>query len=263
MREVAVRQHMPDPLVAGPGVHSRCALLIFRREPTGTASATWTAAAPPPEAASGRRSGWGWTCVEGAVGHVGAAVGARRAQTLDRARNGYGYPPPSHADRVSQLFYSLCAVSVWKSTGRSRSGSAGSPATVMGFPVSSRSRDRTPNWRPDWKELAARPRPQPDLAALQALLDTFTSYYNHQRPHRSCRTRLPRRRVCRPAKATSGDRTTDAHNRVRTDRIDATGELLRELTLDPSRNYQPTGRKPGPKTENTVTRRGFTVSSMS
>ena len=84
-----------------------------------------------------------------------------------------------------------------------------------------------------------------------------------------------------------GDRTTDTHNRVRTDRIDssgavtlrhagqlyhigtgrtharthilllvqdlgirvinaATGELLRQLTLDPSRNYQPTGRQPGP-----------------
>jgi hypothetical protein len=26
----------------------------------------------------------------------------------------------------------------------------------------------------------------------------------------------------------------------------ATGELLRELTVDPSRNYQPTGRPPGP-----------------
>ena len=26
----------------------------------------------------------------------------------------------------------------------------------------------------------------------------------------------------------------------------ATGELLRELTLDPARNYQPTGRPPGP-----------------
>ncbi len=26
----------------------------------------------------------------------------------------------------------------------------------------------------------------------------------------------------------------------------ATGELLRELTLGPSRNYQPTGRPPGP-----------------
>jgi hypothetical protein len=26
----------------------------------------------------------------------------------------------------------------------------------------------------------------------------------------------------------------------------ATGELLRQLTLDPARNYQPTGRPPGP-----------------
>lgn len=26
----------------------------------------------------------------------------------------------------------------------------------------------------------------------------------------------------------------------------ATGELIRELTLDPGRNYQPTGRPPGP-----------------
>ncbi|HEX3897957.1 MAG TPA: transposase, partial [Mycobacteriales bacterium] len=26
----------------------------------------------------------------------------------------------------------------------------------------------------------------------------------------------------------------------------ATGELLRELTIDPRRNYQPTGRPPGP-----------------
>jgi hypothetical protein len=27
----------------------------------------------------------------------------------------------------------------------------------------------------------------------------------------------------------------------------ATGELIRELTLDPARNYQPTGRPPGPR----------------
>ena len=26
----------------------------------------------------------------------------------------------------------------------------------------------------------------------------------------------------------------------------ATGELLRDLTIDPTRNYQPTGRPPGP-----------------
>ena len=127
--------------------------------------------------------------------------------------------------------------------------------------------------------------PQPaDLAALQALLDTFTSYYNHHRPHRS----LPHQATpatayhARP-KAAPGDRTADTHHRVRTDRIDdsgtvtlrhggrlyhlgigrahartrilllvqdlhirvidaATGELLRELTLDPDRNYQPTGK---------------------
>jgi hypothetical protein len=29
----------------------------------------------------------------------------------------------------------------------------------------------------------------------------------------------------------------------------ATGELLRELTLDPNRDYQPTGRPPDPKNE--------------
>jgi hypothetical protein len=35
----------------------------------------------------------------------------------------------------------------------------------------------------------------------------------------------------------------DRHVRV----IDAaTGELLRELTIDPTRDYQPTGKSPGP-----------------
>ncbi len=29
----------------------------------------------------------------------------------------------------------------------------------------------------------------------------------------------------------------------------ATGELLRQLTLDPARNYQPAGRPPGPTTK--------------
>jgi transposase InsO family protein len=136
--------------------------------------------------------------------------------------------------------------------------------------------------------LRAQP-PQPaDLAQLQALLDAFTTIYNHQRPHRS----LPHRATpataytARP-KATPGDRAGDTHDRVRTDRVDAngkltlrvngklhhigigaacartpvlmliqdlrirvinaaTGELLRELTLDPARDYQPTGRPPGP-----------------
>jgi transposase InsO family protein len=133
--------------------------------------------------------------------------------------------------------------------------------------------------------------PQPaDLAALQALLDSFTSYYNTQRPHRSLPHRAtPATAYAARPKATPGDRAAGTHQRVRTDRIDttgkvtlrhggtlyhlgigrahagthilllahdlhvriidaATGELLRELTLDPARNYQPTGKpKGGPR----------------
>jgi transposase InsO family protein len=139
------------------------------------------------------------------------------------------------------------------------------------------------------KRLAAQ-QPQPaTLTQLQSLLDTFTRYRNHHRPHRS----LPHRATpatasaARP-KATPGDRAADTHDRVRTDNIwaagtvtlrhagklhhigvgrqyartevliltqdlhirivsKATGELLRELTLDPARDYQPTSRPPGPK----------------
>jgi transposase InsO family protein len=137
--------------------------------------------------------------------------------------------------------------------------------------------------------LRAQPAQPADLAQLQALLDTFTAVYNHQRPHRA----LPHRATpataytARP-KAAPGDRAGDTHDRVRTDRVDAdgkltlrvngklhhigigrtlartpvlmlvqdlhirvinaaTGELLRELTLDPARDYQPTGRPPGPQ----------------
>jgi hypothetical protein len=45
----------------------------------------------------------------------------------------------------------------------------------------------------------------------------------------------------------------------------ATGEILRRLTLDPTRDYQPTG-KPGPtptQTNTARTQRGFGLSAMS
>jgi transposase InsO family protein len=135
--------------------------------------------------------------------------------------------------------------------------------------------------------LRAQPAQPATLTELQALLDVFTAIYNTQRPHRS----LPHRAVpaaayaARP-KAAPGDRSADAHDRVRADHVDAngtvtlrhggklhhvgigrthggtrvllliqdlhvrvvnaaTGELLRELDLDPSRDYQPTGKPPG------------------
>src|SRR5262249_8586514 len=143
-------------------------------------------------------------------------------------------------------------------------------------------------WQTLKKWLAAQPAQPGTISELQALLDTFTRYYNTQRPHRS----LPHRQApaaayaARPT-AAPGARAPDTHNRPRRDITDttgcatlryggklyhigvgrthagthilllvqdlhirivhaATGDLLRQLTLDPARNYQPTGRPPGP-----------------
>ena len=137
--------------------------------------------------------------------------------------------------------------------------------------------------------LRAQPAQPATLAQLQALLDTFASIYNKRRPHRSLpHQATPATAYAARPKAAPGDRSSDAHDRVRTDRVDAdgkltlrvngrlhhigigrthtrtpvlmliqdlhirvinaaTGELLRELTLNPARDYQPTGLPPGPK----------------
>jgi transposase InsO family protein len=135
------------------------------------------------------------------------------------------------------------------------------------------------------KKWLAAQHPQPaTLAQLQALLDTFTAYYNTHRPHRSLAHRsTPAAAYAARPKAGPSSRAADTHDRVRTDVIDtngvvtlrhagrlhhigvgrtharthvimlvqdlhirivdaATGELLRQLTLDPARNYQPTGK---------------------
>jgi transposase InsO family protein len=144
--------------------------------------------------------------------------------------------------------------------------------------------------------LRAQPAQPATLAQLQALLDAFTSIYNHQRPHRSLPHRAtPATAYATRPKAAPGDRTGDSHDRVRRDRISktgnvtlrtggrlhhigvgrtyagtcvlllaqdvhiriidaATGELLRELILDPARDYQPTGQPPGPKKKTPRTR---------
>ena len=153
--------------------------------------------------------------------------------------------------------------------------------------------------------LRAQPHQPATLAELQSLLDTFASIYNTQRPHRSLPGRAtPAAAYAARPKAGPGDRSADTHDRVRTDRIDATGlvtlrhngklhhigigrahagtrvlllvqdldirvinaatgELLRELTLNPDRDYQPTGQPAGWPKKNTATLRRFAVSSMS
>lgn len=120
---------------------------------------------------------------------------------------------------------------------------------------------------------------------LQTQLDTFTELYNHHRPHRSLNRRTPHTAYTTLPKAAPG-RPTDTrrtrHDKVdKTGRVTlrhngrlhhigigrahtgtpimmlihnleiriinhTTGELLRTLTLDPTRNYQPNGNPRNP-----------------
>lgn len=127
--------------------------------------------------------------------------------------------------------------------------------------------------------------PAATLTELQHQLDTFRAYYNDVRPHRALAGATPAAAYTARAKATPDNRdghwriredhvdkggsvtlrrggklhhiglgTEHAGTPIRllihdidiliVDR--ATGEILRELTLDPTRDYQPLGRRPGP-----------------
>ncbi|MDQ6948897.1 MAG: integrase core domain-containing protein, partial [Actinomycetota bacterium] len=120
-----------------------------------------------------------------------------------------------------------------------------------------------------------------DLAGLQAQIDRFVAYYNTCRPHRALGRRTPAEAFGAKVKAHPPLRRAATHFRVRRDKIDKSGrvtlrhdsrllhigvgrahvgtrvlllvadldvrvvtdegELLRELRIDPSRDYQPLG----------------------
>jgi transposase InsO family protein len=124
-----------------------------------------------------------------------------------------------------------------------------------------------------------RQRPARSPRALQAQLDRFVGYYNTQRPHRALGRRTPTEAYqARPKATPLPAPIIDPHFRVRRDRVNQgvitlrhdsrlhhialgrqhsgqrvlvlthdlkvrvlteTGELIRTLTLDPTRNYQP------------------------
>ena len=130
--------------------------------------------------------------------------------------------------------------------------------------------------------------PAEHLAQLQEELDEFAVVYNQQRPHRALGRRTPAQAfAARPVASPAGlDRP---HHRLRTDKVNNgrvtlrhdsrlhhiglgaahngtpvlmlidglhiriithDGQLLRDLTLDPSRDYQPLGTRPGPTPRN-------------
>jgi transposase InsO family protein len=134
------------------------------------------------------------------------------------------------------------------------------------------------------KWLRAQP-PADTLADLQAQLEAFLVVYNTTRPHRSLGNRTPAQVNAARAKATPTGRDGHwriRHDKVdKTGRVTLrhggrlhhiglgyehnattvrilvhdlhitvinadTGEIIRDLTLDPTRDYQPLGRPPGP-----------------
>jgi len=132
------------------------------------------------------------------------------------------------------------------------------------------------------KRYLARQPPAETLSELQDQLEAFVRYYNHIRPHRALGRRTPLQAYSARLKARPAASKGHTYFRVREDRvdkagkvslrydsrlykiglgrahkgrviklliadqnirvIDSEGELIRELTLDPSRNYQPISR---------------------
>ena len=129
------------------------------------------------------------------------------------------------------------------------------------------------------KRYLAKQPPANGLTELQAQLDAFVHYYNDIRPHRALDGRTPLQAYSTRIKAKPTGPEAKAHFRVRQDKVDKTGkvslryhsklykigvgrahkgrpikllitdqqiriidlqgQLIRELTLDPTHNYQP------------------------
>lgn len=129
------------------------------------------------------------------------------------------------------------------------------------------------------KRYLAKQTPARTLSELQKQLDTFAHYYNAIRPHRALGGRTPLQAYSARVKARPAGARAKTYFRVRSDRVDDTGkvslrfdsrlykiglgraykgravklliadqeirvidsngELIRELTLDPTRTYQP------------------------
>jgi transposase InsO family protein len=150
------------------------------------------------------------------------------------------------------------------------------------------------------KRFLARQPPPRSLAELQLQLDTFRAYYNHRRPHRALAGRTPLVAFNARLQARPSGPSPATHFRVRHDHVDTggtvtlrylsrlhhigvgrahdgelvhlliankdvrvladDGSLLRQLTLDPSRDYQPRGVRRGRPRVHDVVRQVSTMS---
>ena len=140
-------------------------------------------------------------------------------------------------------------------------------------------------WHQTLKRFLAKQPPAKSIATLQAQVDRFVGYYNDERPHRARDRQTPRQAFDGRDKAAPGSTIAAIHFRVRTGRVDTSGsvtlrheskllpigigrryagtrvhlyvadldvrvmtfdgELIRQLTINPSRDYQPCGKAKG------------------
>lgn len=125
-----------------------------------------------------------------------------------------------------------------------------------------------------------------NLTELQTQLDAFVAYYNHQRPHRGIDRQTPAQRWARTPPAINLGNALPSPTHATTATVGPTGvieltsrcaihigsewkghtatihhddthaavfishQLVRALTIDPTRRYQPSGRTPGRKPRN-------------
>ena len=136
-------------------------------------------------------------------------------------------------------------------------------------------------WHQTLKRFLSKQAPARSIAELQLQVDRFVSYYNKERPHRARGSMTPLTAFEALDNARPGSPVAKTHFRVRTDKVDSCGKvtlrhdsklfhiaigrrhkgtpirlyvadldirivtldgtLLRHLTLDTSRTYQPSG----------------------
>jgi transposase InsO family protein len=136
-------------------------------------------------------------------------------------------------------------------------------------------------WHQTLKRYLIKQRPARSMAELQRQVDRFVAAYNEERPHRARGFITPKAAFDALDKARPGDPVAETHFRVRTDKVDSCGKvtlrhdsklfhiaigrrwkgtpirlyvadldirivtfdgkLLRQLTLDTTRTYQPSG----------------------
>jgi transposase InsO family protein len=190
------------------------------------------------------------------------------------AAHAYGYPAALLSDNAAVFSGSSRKGKVLLETELERLGIGAKHST----PYHPQTCGKVERFHQSLKRFLVRQAPAQSLGHLQLQLDTFAAYYNQHRPHRALDGRTPLQAFNARLKAGPANASAPLHYRVRQDRVDTNGtvtlryqsrlrhiavgrinkhqpvrllvagaqvrvvredgSLLRELTIDPGRDYQ-------------------------